>query len=716
MKLQVKILLLILSITIISVVISAIVFFVQGRQMITQRVGDQLESVAILKQNHIEQFIELNKKTIEALAESDLIKSWLEEFYQTVSLVKIKNEEVQKSILQKLNEELYYHSSFFEFFILDLNGSVVLSTDSKQEQKIKSNQSFFIEGKYRTYTQFFYFCQTLRQPAITISTPIKDRQNNTIGVLAGRVNVKGISAIMAENSGLGVTGETYLINQFNYMVTNSRFEEDYALKKTIYTENAKNCINGHDGFGFYDNYIGIPVMSSYRWIPDKKVCLLAEISQKEALAPLKAVGYTIAIIYLGIIILVIILSFFFSRTIVKPLIKLRNMVIKFGRGEDIEKIEVNTKDEINDVALVFNKMVISLQKSFIDLKQERNKFETIAQNIGVGVIFLDNHGEVIFANQEIRLLIGTGNSENCKVIGALKTKFSDAEIDKYIEECIAGKPVDIPEAHINGSIFEICFRCVWDSQKNILAHIILIRDITSIKLFEHAKTEFIAITSHELRTPLTIIRGSAEYLLRLLSKKEIDQKVREMLDNICEATSRLLKIVNDLLYISAIEERKMSFKKEIFDIGKLTQKVVLELTEKAQQKKLSIIFTPSASLSSVLADKDRTRQALVNILENAIQYTDHGKIIVAIERLDSFIKIIVSDTGIGIPEDRQDSIFQKFHTIKERFIRSREYGSGMGLYISKMIVESMGGVITLERSTLGVGSVFSFTLPAYNAE
>lgn len=240
---------------------------------------------------------------------------------------------------------------------------------------------------------------------------------------------------------------------------------------------------------------------------------------------------------------------------------------------------------------------------------------------------------------------------------------------------------------------------------------IMISVLGPSRLLEKSKTEFVAITAHELRTPTTIISGNIERLLKIIDKHHINHGIYEMVSDIRKQSDRLLMIVNELLDITVLEEKKVIFKKEKIDIAALIRETVEDLQPKAEEKNLSLSFALPLFAAMAFSDKERARQVLVNLIANAIHYTEKGGVTIRLEQSGSFLKILITDTGIGIPLERQESLFQKFQVIGEQFMRSREYGSGMGLYISKMMAEAMGGMVRLEKSEIGRGSVFSFILP-----
>jgi signal transduction histidine kinase len=185
-----------------------------------------------------------------------------------------------------------------------------------------------------------------------------------------------------------------------------------------------------------------------------------------------------------------------------------------------------------------------------------------------------------------------------------------------------------------------------------------------------------------------------------------------MIDAIQRSGVRLLGIVNDFLDLTALEEHKIAFKKKSFNLVDLAGEVVADFLGKAAAKSLSLtVVPPYEPLPEVLADRDRAREIIINLLGNAIQYTEKGGVTLSFKKGEGVVELSVTDTGAGIKPDDQKSLFQKFQTVSERFIHSKEYGSGMGLYISNLLAESMNGTVRLKESTQGIGSTFTATLP-----
>lgn len=231
-------------------------------------------------------------------------------------------------------------------------------------------------------------------------------------------------------------------------------------------------------------------------------------------------------------------------------------------------------------------------------------------------------------------------------------------------------------------------------------------DIDYLKKLERVRTEFLGNVSHELRNPIFAIQG---YIETLCDGAIDDPKVNRLfLNKAIEHTVNLSNLLNDLIDISMIESGEMRLSFRYFDVNEFLQQIVNQLKPLAEEKNLELIFTPSRDNLKLFGDKNKLKQAMDNLITNAIKYTDQGKVEVIVEEDRKAGKIIVRDTGIGIPEDDLDRIFERFYRVDKT--RSREIGgTGLGLAIVKHIIEAHGSKISV-KSVLGKGSEFSFTL------
>ena len=225
------------------------------------------------------------------------------------------------------------------------------------------------------------------------------------------------------------------------------------------------------------------------------------------------------------------------------------------------------------------------------------------------------------------------------------------------------------------------------------------------------KDEFVYVASHELRTPMTAIKS---YLWLALNKhkENLDFKLRQDLERAYISTERLIKLVYDMLTISRIEGKRLIFNMEKFDLYELAKQITFELKVKAEEKKISLILVPSKEKLIVFADKIRAGEVLQNLVGNAIKFTlEKGAVTVSLRSKDGLIETAISDTGSGIAKDDLPQLFKKFGRLDQSYSKVAENsGTGLGLYISKQIVELHGGKIWV-ISEKGKGSTFFFTLP-----
>jgi signal transduction histidine kinase/CHASE3 domain sensor protein len=226
------------------------------------------------------------------------------------------------------------------------------------------------------------------------------------------------------------------------------------------------------------------------------------------------------------------------------------------------------------------------------------------------------------------------------------------------------------------------------------------------------KDEFISIASHELRTPLGAIGGYLDMLLEG-DFGVLSPKVMFAITEVTTATKRLMTLVNSMLDISRIEQGRLEINNSNFDLCNVYHEVVQGLAPVAQEKGIKLDFRPptGAEKPFVLADKDRVQQILINLVGNAMKFTEAGEVIITYRFDNSKIVTDVVDTGVGIPTQTRDYLFQKFWKGRKALTRRPQEGTGLGLYISQLLVREMGGDIWLERSELGEGSTFSFSLP-----
>ncbi len=223
------------------------------------------------------------------------------------------------------------------------------------------------------------------------------------------------------------------------------------------------------------------------------------------------------------------------------------------------------------------------------------------------------------------------------------------------------------------------------------------------------KSEFVSVASHQLRTPLSAIRWETELLLSKF-KTGLSEKQLRNIENINQLSSRMARLVSDLLDVARIDQRRLFLKKTPVDMISATQEVVDELMPEIKVRHIELILNFKKNMPKVMADEERLKMVVENLLGNAIKYSmTKGKVEIKISKIGNYANFSIKDNGVGIPQEQHGRVFEKFFR-SDNIVKYQTEGTGLGLYIAKNIVEQMGGNIWFE-SVENLGSIFSFTVP-----
>lgn len=238
-----------------------------------------------------------------------------------------------------------------------------------------------------------------------------------------------------------------------------------------------------------------------------------------------------------------------------------------------------------------------------------------------------------------------------------------------------------------------------------------------LKQLDKLKDEFVSLASHELRTPMTVIKS---YIWMLLEGKvgELSEKQKSYLERTYASTDRLINMVNDMLNISRIESGRLTIEPKALSMSSLIQEVVGEMQARAGEQQLSLVFaSPQGEIPDVFADPDKIKQVLINLIGNSLKFTPQGGSITLIcEQKDGYVTTHVKDTGKGIKSEDMDKLFRKFNMLGSNYLTKQTgQGTGLGLYLSKSLVELHKGRIWVTSEGEGKGTTFSFSLPIMQA-
>lgn len=350
-----------LLLSVFTVALVASVAYDRASRTLTQSLLERLTAVSTLKQGELTDWIQQQKRTVGLLARSP-------EVQQQTTLLLNGTEAEKTAAYQHLTElfqtTLDYQPDLQEIFILtDVGGLVVISTNKNSEQQYHTTDTYFVRGRLSPYLQNVYPSPMTGKPAMTFAVPLlNETQNQRLGVLAVHLSLAEMDAIILERTGLGETGETYLVDELNLFVSSQRFGRE-NFPHGVHTVGIDAAVSGISGSGLYTNYQGVPVIGVYRHLEDQNLALLAEMSQAEAFAPAQVLATTIlrvgflsvAILTVGIYVL--------SWQITRPILAITETAVKATNGDFSHPVPIMTEDEISLLAHSFNTMQANLVTS-----------------------------------------------------------------------------------------------------------------------------------------------------------------------------------------------------------------------------------------------------------------------------------------------------------------------------------------------------------------
>jgi len=401
-------------------------------------------------------------------------------------------------------------------------------------------------------------------------------------------------------------------------------------------------------------------------------------------------------------ILVILAAWIIARITTRPIRRLTIASQKIASGKLGQRINVESRDEVGELAHAFNEMSLKLKELVEEISGDRARLASILDNMADGVIVTDIDRRITLCNKAAENLFSIKNAAGKPLMEVVR----DHEINELVKSSLeTGEMGDIRYESGTSQRYIRAIAIAVNSRKPE-GVLILFQDLTDVRNLQTTRRELIGNISHEFRTPLAGIKAMVETLRDgAVNDKEA---ARDFLSRIDEEIDRLTQLVAELTELSRIETGKVELKLEPINLNDIIVEVINQLTPQAERQQLSIKTELAPDLPAVRADTDRIKQVITNLVHNAVKFTPSGgNISISSNYDDRYVAVDVTDEGIGISRSDLPHIFERFY----KSDRARAGGgTGMGLAIAKHVVEAHGGNIRAE-SREGKGSTLSFNIP-----
>ncbi len=728
----------------------ALAAFLRARATLRTQVLGRLEAVALDKEGDLNLWIDDQVGDLAFLASLEAVRADAERLAGLPETAR-DAAALRASLVALLDTARARTLDMDEVFVLaPVGGRVVATTDPARLGDYRVSDLFFRRGLTGSTVQNVYASPLTGRPTITVAAPVRGADGRPVAVLAGHLRLSRIDRILAERTGLGATGEAYLVTPFHDFVSGQRFGRA-GSRRGLSTAGVREALAGRNGSRVYAGYAGARVLGAWRWSPARQLALMVEQSAAEAFAPARELVGTIlafgfvAVLLLGIGIVLV------ARRITQPILGVAAAADRVARGDFDAVAPVLTRDEVGVLARAFNDMTRRLRELYDDLSEQigatgraYRALEESQQLLQASVdntvnlfVALDRDGRFLLVNRRLEDLFGVRRDEmRGRTSAALPRDLAEV-VDALAREALAGTPARPVERDAQLRVGGVphhyhllAFPLTHGGRRPFGAGIVGVDLTERVKAEEEhrrletgvqqaQKLESLGLLAggiaHDFNNILTAIVGGAAMAADALDPQH---PARTDLEQVITAAERAAKLTRQMLAYAG----RASFAVETFDLDAVIREMA-ELIQVSVAKTVRLAHEPAPGLPPIRADRTQVSQIVLNLVTNAAEASTaaggtvvvrtraraaaelaHGQFRFAPADAAQYVELSVDDNGAGMSAETMEKMFDPFYSTKGT-------GRGLGLAAVLGIVRQSGGALRV-TSTPGRGSTFTVLFPA----
>jgi len=725
-----------LTVSLLTVGFVAVVAFSEARSALRDAVVERLQAVAADREDELNRWVRQRRESLAFLASiSELRRD------AAIVVTSPSGSKELGSARGRIQALLGSGSASLgdleELFLLSSpGGEVIVSTDPRRVGDYRVNDLFYSRGKSETFIQNVYTSPVTGRPALTIATPVMDDVGRTVAVLTAHLGLAHVDRLVADRTGLGTSGEAYLVGPSSDFVSSARFGRA-EYRRGVFSEGIDRALSGDTGVGEYLNYASVPVIGAYRWNAERELALVVEMTQREAFAPARRLVTTI--LGIGLVSALVLASgvFLIALQIARPVLAITKAASAVSQGNFETVAPVMTDDEVGVLATAFNEMTEKLRglyfdlnqqvdattRAMVDLEKSRTLLQAIIDNSTTLIAVTDREERFLLLNRSFERMLGVpqadalGKTLRDFLPPNVAAAYLDAAGTALFERRVAERELEMPLRDERRSFLLVCFPLRADEAEPYGVGAVA-TDLTEIRRAQEARERLEAQVQHTQRLEslglmaggiahdfnniLTGVIGNTDLALQSVAS---GSSAHAHLERVIAATKRAAELTGQMLAYAG----KSSLRQETFDLNALLDEMT-DLVKASVSKTITFRAELLAQPALIRANRAQIGQLVMNLITNAAEAVSDGpgSVLVATRnRRDDgrdWVGLNVKDTGRGMDAKTLARIFDPFYSTKGP-------GRGLGLAAVQGIVRSAAGELSVE-SAPGEGSTFEVVFPS----